>query len=160
MTHPAHIPGGRMDQRLSPQGNTTLPWHYPEQPFRSKRCRGESGEGNRDGDITIVGSVLVAERRSGTAWPARAMSSLVVAPWVAAQVSPAPQRSWKWTSGRPSARREAFQAAFNKSREFGLAYIKAAVDGRNVPGGNAFWDAVEHAHASSRLRAVPTAVCD
>jgi pimeloyl-ACP methyl ester carboxylesterase len=36
--------------------------------------------------------------------------------------------------------------------DFGLTYIKAAADGRDVPGGTAFWDAAEHAQASSRWR--------
>ena len=45
--------------------------------------------------------MLVAQRCSGTRVPARAISSRVVAPCFAAQVSPAPRRSWKWTSDRP-----------------------------------------------------------
>lgn len=35
---------------------------------------------------------------------------------------------------------------------FGLTYIKATADSRDAPGGNAFWDAAEHAEASSRWR--------
>lgn len=33
---------------------------------------------------------------------------------------------------------------------FGLTYIKATADSRDVPGGNAFWDAAGHAKQSSR----------
>lgn len=33
---------------------------------------------------------------------------------------------------------------------FALTYIKATAEGRDAPGGNAFWDAAEHARASSR----------
>jgi pimeloyl-ACP methyl ester carboxylesterase len=36
--------------------------------------------------------------------------------------------------------------------DFGLTYVKAATDGRDVPGGDAFWDAAEHARASNRWR--------
>ena len=35
---------------------------------------------------------------------------------------------------------------------FGLTYVKATADRRDAPGGNAFWDAAEHARASSRWR--------
>lgn len=35
---------------------------------------------------------------------------------------------------------------------FGLTYIKATADGRDAPGGHAFWDAAEHAKASPRWR--------
>lgn len=35
---------------------------------------------------------------------------------------------------------------------FGLTYIKATGDSREAPGGNVFWDAAEHAEASSRWR--------
>lgn len=35
---------------------------------------------------------------------------------------------------------------------FGLTYIKASADGRDTPGGHAFWDAAEHAKGSKRWR--------
>ncbi len=35
---------------------------------------------------------------------------------------------------------------------FGLTYIKATADGRDAPGGAAFWDAADHARTSSRWR--------
>jgi hypothetical protein len=35
---------------------------------------------------------------------------------------------------------------------FGLTYIKATADPRDAPGGNAFWDAAEHARTSVRWR--------
>lgn len=39
-----------------------------------------------------------------------------------------------------------------EDRTFGLTFIKAGADGREAPGGNAFWDAAEHAKASPRWR--------
>lgn len=35
---------------------------------------------------------------------------------------------------------------------FGLTFIKATAEGRDAPGGNAFWDAADHAGASGRWR--------
>jgi pimeloyl-ACP methyl ester carboxylesterase len=35
---------------------------------------------------------------------------------------------------------------------FGLTYIKATADSRDAPGGDAFWDAADHARVSSRWR--------
>lgn len=40
----------------------------------------------------------------------------------------------------------------NVRYDFRLVYIKATADGRDVPGGDAFWDAAAHARASSRWR--------
>lgn len=37
-----------------------------------------------------------------------------------------------------------------ESHHFGLTYIKATQDPRSVPGGDAFWDAAEHARDSAR----------
>jgi pimeloyl-ACP methyl ester carboxylesterase len=39
-----------------------------------------------------------------------------------------------------------------EDQSFGLTYIKATGDGRDAPGGNAFWDAAERAKASDRWR--------
>lgn len=39
-----------------------------------------------------------------------------------------------------------------EDHSFGLTYIKAIADSREVPGGNAFWDAAEHARLSDRWR--------
>lgn len=36
--------------------------------------------------------------------------------------------------------------------KFGLTYIKATADSREAPGGNAFWDAADHASSSGRWR--------
>ncbi len=39
-----------------------------------------------------------------------------------------------------------------EEHDFGLSYIKATADGRDVPGGNAPWAAAEHAKSSKRWR--------
>jgi hypothetical protein len=39
-----------------------------------------------------------------------------------------------------------------EEHDFGLTYIKATADGRDAPGGEAFWAAAEHAEASDRWR--------
>jgi len=39
-----------------------------------------------------------------------------------------------------------------EAQDFGLSYIKATADGRDVPGGEAWWAAADHAKASDRWR--------
>ena len=39
-----------------------------------------------------------------------------------------------------------------EAHPFGLTYIKATEDGRDTPGGNAFWTAADHAKTSPRWR--------
>jgi pimeloyl-ACP methyl ester carboxylesterase len=39
-----------------------------------------------------------------------------------------------------------------EEHDFGLTYIKATADARDVPGGNAIWDAADRARGSSRWR--------
>ncbi len=73
-------------------------------PLRTTSVRADSARPDKAAAIAASLSAVACwypKAATGLVCPARAVSSRVVAPCVATQMSPVPRRSWKWTSGRP-----------------------------------------------------------
>jgi pimeloyl-ACP methyl ester carboxylesterase len=83
----------------------------------------------------------------GTAWlappPARAFDDPEEAAWQSARRVPHPLRCF----AEPVSVHTPLE-----DHDFGLTYIKATADGRDAPGGAAFWAAADHARESERWR--------
>jgi len=95
----------------------------------------------------LAGRASAAGFDLGTVWlvppPDRAFDDANEAAWQTARRVPHPMRCFAEPM-RLSAPVE--------DHEFGLTYIKATADGRDAPGGAAFWAAAEHAKSSDRWR--------